>query len=415
MATTRSFSAMLREYAPNKLLREEFKKRNWVFQNVPHDTKWLGGSLDVPFKSQQASTVTFNGLAASTDIAQSGYVRGQVTTQPEAWASLLFYEKDLKQHGQLSVQNFLKILPDEIDDMMTYFKESLSCAMLNGGSYAKFTEDNANNASGIVTVDRIERFELGQKVTIDDDNSSAQDGYVTAISIDDNYITVKDARSGGSAVDLSGYTLAQNAKVYWDGSDDSSFSSIKLSLLSSANGGGSSLYGQSKSSYPFLQAPNISGASMTADTVLEDIFDAFTTVRQKGHGDPSTVLCSWKHLGSIMKILEASKGAYHIDQKSTKVSAYGWMEIHVVGVKGRLRIVGIDEMDDDWIGILDMKAFHIYSNGGVQKRVSPDGNEFYETRTSGSNGYSYIVDIAFYGDLVVQRPSTCGIIHSISY
>jgi hypothetical protein len=143
------------------------------------------------------------------------------------------------------------------------------------------------------------------------------------------------------------------------------------------------------------------------------LFDGYTDVKIKGKGKPDTLIMSYKHLGSIMKLLEQDKGSYHIDQKSTKVSAYGWTEIKLFGVKGWLTVVGIEEMNDDWIGYLDLRALRLHSNGFFKKRVSPDGDSYFEVRAT--SGYQYLVDMCFFGDLVLYRPSYCGIMHTISY
>lgn len=418
MSTTRTFSTMLNDYLPNELLREEFQKRDWILQNVEKDDSWLGGALVVPFEAAPASSVTFGSLAASTDVAEFNYVRGEVTNQPEVWGTLLFNHRDIMEHGKISEQNLLKILPDQIDQFMQYMKMCVSYSLLNGPAFATATADG--DSSGNLTVDRPDRFVIGQKVRIDDDNSTAVTGYVRTINMNTKVVTFYDARSGGSVVDLSGYALAQNAKVYFDGTDPDSvgyttnrLSSIKDGLLSAANGGSSTLYGQTKTAYPYLQAINTSGSDITAVNILDKIFDAYTNTRVLGKGDPKSVLMSYKNLGSVMKSLESQKGAYHIDQKGTRVNAYGWTEIDIFGVKGRITVVGLQEMDDNWIGLLDMRSFKFYSNGFFRKRTAPDGKEYFEIRAT--SGYSYLVDICLFGDLVVQRPSYSGILHGISY
>jgi hypothetical protein len=57
--------------------------------------------------------------------------------------------------------------------------------LLGDGSIAKATSDG--QAGGTIIVDNPERFTIGEKVTVDDDNSSSADGYVTAIDINYSY------------------------------------------------------------------------------------------------------------------------------------------------------------------------------------------------------------------------------------
>lgn len=414
MATDRTFNAMLNEYLPEKLLKAEMIKRTYLLQRAELDNGWSGGDYIVPFRGNQASSVTFGALAASNDIAEDSFVRGSVTTRPEAWSSMIFNHRDIMEHGKLSEKSFLRIFPDLLEDMIEYFKGVVSCNMLNGNYFDQSASGEDGGADGTVIVRRPERFEIDQKVTIDDDNTAAADYYVIAINLNTADITFSATR-GGAAADISAYTSAQNLKFYQDGADASSFTNLKDSLFSLADGGSTNLYGQAKTAYPYLQSIGVSGATVTADNILEKIFDHYTTVKQRGRGNPNEVWMSFKNLASVMKVLEAQKGGYHIVQDSTKVSAYGWEEIEIFGTKGRLKVVAIHEMDDDWIAFLDLSkgALKVASNGFFKKRTSPDGDQYFEVRNT--TGYQYIVDNCFFGDLILCKPCTQGYMHTISY
>lgn len=414
MATTRSFSAMLNDYLPNSLFKEELVKRDWLLSNVEKDNTWKGGALVVPFKAAGASSLSFGALTSAANISQDTYVRGEVTTQPEVWGSMIFNHRDLMENDKVSEQNFLKVLPDTVDDFLAYVKQSVSIGFTNGTSFAKVL-DATDAATGVMIVDRPERFVIGMACSIDDDNDTATTTYCRNINMLTGAVTFYDAVTGGSAANLSTYTVAQNAKFYWVGSQASGFTSLKSSLLPASAGGASTLYGQTKTAYPYLQAIAASGASITATNILDSIFDQYVVVRNRGKGDPSTVLMSYKHFGSILKLLEVSKGAYHQNQTSTKTSVYGWTEVEIMGPAGKLKVVAIQEMDDDWIAFLDTRpsVMKIYSNGFFRKRQSPDGKEYFEVRET--TGYSYIIDVCFFGDFVLQRPSYCGALYSISY
>lgn len=413
MATSRSFSAMLNEYLPNELLKEEMVKRDWMLNNVEKDNNWLGGTLVVPFKAAGASSISFGALTDSTDISEDNLQRGSITTQPEVWGSMLFNHRDLMEHNKLSEQNFLKILPDSVDDFLSQMKMAVSVGLVNGTSFAKVT-DATNAATGIMIVDHPERFSLGQKASLDDDDSSAVDVYVTAINMITAAVTLSATR-GGAAYNASSYTVAQNAKFYHPGSQAAGLSSLKDALLPATAGGGSTLYGKTKTAYPYLQAIAADGSSITASNLLDSVFDHYVTVKNRGKGDPSSLLMSYKNLGTILKLLETSKGAYHQDQKGTSVSVYGWTEVSIFGPAGKLKVVAIQECDDSEIYFLDTRpsVMKIYSNGFFRKRANPDGREYFESRAT--TGYTYIVDVCFFGDLVVQRPSYCGALYSISY
>jgi hypothetical protein len=415
MATTRSFQAMLNEYLPNDLLMEEMVKRDWMLTNIEKDNNWKGGKLIVPFKGQQASSIKMGALTGSSDIAEYKYVRGSVDDYVEAWGSLIFNHRDLMDHsGRVKEDSFLKILPDQIDEFMNYMKMIVSIQLGTGPHLATFTANGT--AGGVVEVDKIDRFELAQKVTLLDGDTAAADYYVIAIDVNASTITVSATR-GGAAADVSAYTTAQAAKVYTDDADTTSFTSLRSALLSAANGGSANLYGVSKLAYPYLQAVNVDGSSITASNILAKLFDAYTEVRQKAKGGRAdTFLMSYKNGGSVMKLVEDranSNANFQVNVTDKKASIYGWDEIEITSVKGKLKVVMIQEWDDDTIAMIDPTAMKFYSNGFFKKRKSPDGQEYFEVRNT--TGYQYIVDVCLFGELVVHKPGHCGIIYGISY
>lgn len=412
MATTRSFSDMLNEYLTYDLLKEELLPRDWLLNAIEKDNSWKGGTLVVPFQGAKASSIKLGGLTSESDISEYDFVRGSVSGYKEAWGSLLFNQRDVDEHMKAGEQSFLKGLEPQIDDFMNSMKEHLSMFLLNGPHFDKATADGT--AGGLITVNRPERFEIGQKVTVDDADSASVDGYVKDININTKVLHIVTTRGGAVDVDLSPYTVAQSAKVYTDGAitGANQFQSLRDALLSAANGGGASLHGQTKLSFPYLQAINIAGSSITATNILDKIFDAYTVGRERGKGNPNKIVMSYKHLGSVMKVLETSKQAFR-QASDTKQSLYGYTTIEIVGVKGGLEVIGVHEMDDDIILGLDLKGIKLHSNDFFKIRKSPEGLMYHTLRAT--TGYSYIVDLCFYGELVVSRPSHQFIIHTISY
>lgn len=417
MATSRTFSTMLNEYLPNELLKEELVKRDYVLMNVDKDDNWKGGNLVVPFKAAGASSVASGGLSASNDIAEDKYVRGGIATQPEIWGSMIFNHRDLMEHDKISEQNLLKILPDTVDDFIDYMKNVTSVALLNGAHFAKLTADATAN-DGTIKVDRPDRFVIGQKVIVKD-SSNTFTGYVkttTGININTKTVILVTARGGAVVVDFSaggGVTVANSAKCYNDGFQTSSFSSMRDALLSSANGGSATLYGQTKTDAPYLQAINIDGSDITSANIVEKCFNGFTQTRLFGKGRPTDIVMSFRNLGFVMAVVEASKGAFTVNPSSKKTSQYGWTEISIGSVTNQeLKFVGVQEMDDDIIMFLDWRGWKFYSNGFFRKRKSPDGIEYFETRAT--TGYQYIVDVCLFGDLVCLRPSYQGILFGVS-
>lgn len=418
MGTTRSFSEMLNDYLPNRLLREELIKRDYFLNKVEKDDSWKGGTLKVPFKGAGATSVKFGGLTDSSDISQAVFVKGTITDYVECWGSLIFNHRDLQEHnGKIPESTFIRVLTDTVEDFMQYMKEVVSIQLLGKSAFATVT-DATNAATGIMVVDKIDRFQINQKVILDDGNSATGAYYVKAINVNDSSVTLSATR-GGAAADVSAYTVAQTAVFYhdgvWDGSTLVTFNSLRKVLLSAANGGDSSVHGVSKLAYPHLQAVNVNGSTITATNILDKIFDAYTEISIKAKGSAKDVLMSFKHLGSIMKLIEIQKGAFKVSERSMKASEYGWTEIEVTSVTGRtLKLVGIQEMDDDVIMFVDFSTMTLRSNGLFKKRQNPDdGREFYEIRNT--SGYQYVVDVSLFGELEVRKPGQNGIIHSISY
>lgn len=414
MGTTRSFNDMLNEHLTLDLMREEWAKRDYFYSKVEKEDGWVGGNLPVPFEGAMASSVEFGALTAENDISEYDYVRGNVSAQQEVWGTMVFNQRDLWEHGGPKEKTFLKILPQQLNHFMDQLKMKVSINLLSGPHLDVVTVDGT--AGGVLGVARPDRFTIGQKLTLIDGNTAQANYYVIAIDMNDSTITLSATR-GGAAADVSAFTVAQSAKVYEvgvlvAGTPTNKFQSVGDALLSAANGGGATLHGVSKVAYPFLQAQNISGAAISASNLLEKLFDAFNQVRVRARGSNAReFLMSYKHLGTAMKLIETQKGGFKVTADSRKASQYGWDEIEITSVKGTLKLVGIQEMPDDKIYIVDWDSFKFCSNGGFKDNVDPDGNRYHKVR--GTTGYKYIVDMALFGELVVKAPHKSAVIHSI--
>lgn len=425
MATTRSFNAMLNEYLHYDLLKAENNKRNYFLGKVERDNNFKSESIIVPFEAAAESSYAMGGMTDESDIAEAKFVRGVVSGQKEIWGTMKFHERDLKEHGGTggtdgaSEQTFLKNLPKRLSGFMDGMKEVVSTALLAGAHLASLTANGDN--TGVLLVDRPERFLVGQKVVVDDNNSAPVTGYVSTIDLNASSILVVTARGGATPVDFTAYTTAQSARIFIDGGETvaNRFTDIVDQLLPASAGGSANLFGVSKLAQPYTQAiavnGGVGGLAVSATNILDSIFDAWQTVISKGRGtSDKTVLMSYKHMGNIMKKLEAGSGAYrHID---TKVSSFGYTEITVTGVKGVLKLAAVQEMRDDvWI-FVDWTALKFHTNGDFYIHKDPEGKMYYTKRIAGANGgYVYIVDIALRGELVVHSPWKMGIVYGISY
>ena len=421
MGTTRTFEDMLNEYVTNSLLREELIKRDYILKNVKKDNKWKGGKIPVPFKASGASSIRLGGLTSGTDIAESKFVRGYIDGYKEVWGSMIFHHRDILDHsGRVNEDSFIRTLPDTIEDFSEYMKMVISVQLGTGPNFDVATADGT--ATGIVKVNKVDRFMLDQKVQIHSDTQAFLALYVIGINVNTNEVQFSATR-GGAAADLSAYKASENTKFYHDGGEDSAnyFNSLKSALLPASAGGSATLHGKNKLLYPYLQAVAIDGSAITASNLLQKIFEAYVVVRQKARGNATTVLMSFKHMGSVMQLLEYGptgsngKSPFKVTEGSTSATAYGWDEVEIaqLGTNKRLKFVGIQEWDDDTIVFLDWAALTFRTNGFIRKRVSPDGKQYFETRTTA--GFSYILDTFLFGELEVKAPGRCGIIYGISY
>lgn len=410
MSTTQTFSNMVNEYLPNSLLMEELKKRNWLLSNIEHDKSWKLGNLIVPFVGGVASSVAFGQLTASADIGKEKTVRGVVSTHNEMWSSMLFEAKDIMVNDKLSEQNFLKILPDQIDRHMDYMNQVLGQNLLSGKAVDKAAANGT--VGGILKVYNPERFQIDQKVIVDDDDSVSVTGYIKTINMNTDELAIVTTRGGVTAVDLSAYTTAQNAKVYNDLQDTAGFTSIVDAILPASAGGSASLYGVTKTDYPYTQAIAVNGSAVVAADFLKEIFKAYVLIRKKGEGKPFKCLMSFRNLGVALQNLETQKGAFNVVPNSEKAGQYGWTEIQIGGYAGVVTLVALQEMDDDKVIFFDPSSAKLHSNGGLRKHKTPDGIEFYTVRNT--TGYQYIIDTCLMGELVVQAPKKNGIMYALN-
>lgn len=418
MGTSRDFQSMLNEYLPIELLKQEMQKRDYLLQKAQMDDGWKGGTLIIPFEGQNASSVEFGQLADQSDVSKYKYVRGQLTTQPEVWGTMRFEHRDLQEHdGKIPETTFLKILPGQIDDFLTYVKMATAVNMLNGTWFATATVDGT--VGGVLEVDRVDRFAIDQKLVLIDGNTAAATYYVIAIDVNGGTLkagqVTLSATRGGAVADISAYTVAQGAKAYHPGAATASFTSLKSQLLSAANGGSANIFGVSKLAQPYTQAVQIDGSSVTATNILQKVFDGYTRRQILGKGGAATeVLMSFKNFGSCLKIIETQKGGFNIVPNSRKVSQYGYDTIEIGSVSGQtLKMVGIQEMDNDAIMFLDWSTITVYSNGMFKRRTAPDGKQYFEVRST--SGYAYILDHSFFGDVVCTSPWKNAILYGISY
>ena len=129
--------------------------------------------------------------------------------------------------------------------------------------------------------------------------------------------------------------------------------------------------------------------------------------------------CAFMIRSSVLKLTGNLKEKYFIYFEDVDLSfrikkaGYGFRSLSLVGNEGDITITGIRDMSDSEIYILDWDAMKFHGDKFMERKRH-DGREYFLERDA-TNGYQYLVDVKFYGDLVLHNPSHCGVIHSISY
>lgn len=406
MASTANFNAMLKRYQPFKLHMELLKKENWFINKVKKKTDWNGGTMEIPLQVGLGQSYKWGGLPAIANIGQQQDLMGTLTTSDlgELWGSQVWHYRDLRRHKNME-KSYLQSLPQQMKQFSEDMSEKISLTYFGDGSITAATA--TGTAGGLLTVAEPWRLSIGMEIVVDDGDSASATGYITAIDRNTKVITVKDARSGGSAVDLSAYTVPQSAKVYLPGygSEPAGLRSI---LLSATNGGDSSYFGLTKATYPVLQSINIDGSGFERATLLDDLYDAFYTVLAEGKGSADKVMVLPLNFLAIIGSQLDNNKRY---TSETKKTAVGFREIELTGPDGVMKMVFIRDCAKTEVMILDFNAMYLCGIDFFNRHKDPDGNEFYVVRTDG-DAYKYVADTCFEAALAVM-PSHQGIIHSI--
>jgi len=440
MAFVTEFNNMLMEKASGEMLTQDYMKRDWLLNKIEWDKKWIAAadgtynSIIVPIEKAKASNARMGKYTSTTGtykIQNRQTVRGKESQVAHMTGSLIFNERDVQIHGNLNEQNLMTLLPKQLDDMVENMKYQTSQQILTGRIFAKVI-DNTNVATGILVIDRPERFEIGQLVEIfqgtafttglfrDNNGSNGTLGgalFVTKINVSDKTITLS-ASWGGAGANLTGVANGDGFQMhdaYYV--QDNSFKNLRNILLPATAGGDATYLGITKAEIPFLQAYHSStlGAAMTNINMLEKLFRFAVEAKTYQRGFRSnTFVMSLSRLGTVMQIVEAHKGMFNVVPGTNKTSEYGWTEMRI-GNSEMLEFgfVGVQEMDDDVIFAIDDASMKFHTDKGIIKHKDMNGLEFFTTRTD--DGYQYYCDYNLWGQLVVYEPFRNGVISGVTF
>lgn len=441
MATSRTFEAMINDYLSLDLLRNELK-RMFLLDKVKKDNSWVGGNgtqgYVVPFIGSPASSLMFGALTASGDIAEDKPVRATLTVQPELWGTMVFNSKDFMQHeGKKREISLMKSIKGTIEPFMTYMKSALSDVLLGGPHFLQIT-DITNSNVGVLGVNRIEKINLLQKVIVREAATpSAVVAYARVIDKSNSLVTFYDARTGGAVIDFTAagpltLGVVVGDKIYHDGlvtvpagAIQSQFTSIRTSLLSAANGGDATIYGLTKTDYPFLQSLNINGGAGTYTITKANIVEMLFTIyaqeielktKNISEKKADNYWLSPKNYAAAMIALEKYKGQYYTVPGKKDASAYAWQSITIGnGVGAEITFSKVPELADDIIPCINWDSLLLASNGYFRFNENPDNpGKLYYFPIRNTTGYQYIIDACFMGDLLNICPESDAIIYGVA-
>lgn len=414
-----AFSAMINDHLPYELLKNEVIQDDHVLKAFEIKEGWLdGANLQVPFKEATASSIVYGELEDENDIGQSELVKGLLSEHKTITGSMKFAHRDLADHkGGISKKSFLKILPDELEDHLKLFRGLLANNILNGKKLA-IVKGITDAATGVLAIDNPHKLKINMRLDFyEDESGTAVKCYVKEIDLQAREVLLVTTRGGNTPVDFT--DTDQTAAVgtsflclpnAWT----KGFASLKEQLLPASLGGTAQIAGKTKANYTYLQAYAKSGSNISATSILGPLFDMDTEMRTYTAGSAKEIWMSFKNLGTALKEVEKSKGAFNIVPGSRKTDMFNYDLVEIGSVAGgTLKLVGIRFMDDDFIAFVDKKAAKFHTDSFIKRIKSPDGLEYHTVRTK--NGYYHIIDHECHGEFLLDMPSAMGVIHSISY
>lgn len=397
------FVELINEKLHPELMKNEVVNRTDIVKKISMDETWKGGDYKIAFKESDPSSIAYGGFTSESDVHEGEAKTGKISHSDEKTltGTLKFKHKDLITHdGKITEGSFLKMLPNTLTDFADTIRMALAHNFLNGKVLAKGTANGT--AGGVLQVDRIERFRKGMKIEIEDADTALAAYYVIAVDRS-NLLAPKikvSAARGGSAADISALTTASTGiKIYHPGAKSAGFTSMK-DILDPAT---TAVWGLNKADYSFLQPNVFDGSSITSANILDKLFDYVTELQIACGSDADQIWVSGRAFAACLKQLEGEKKAYNVQPGSRKITKYGWQEVQIGSQSGTLvTIVGVPEMDDSMMMIVNPKDFQFATNGFVRQVASPEGNKYYTVRTT--SGWYFLVDFEVYGELVCLAP-----------
>jgi len=428
------YDNMLNEYLRADLIYNSIYRYTYFLEKIKKATDWKGGAYPIPFYGNGASSISSgSGLTPIAEISRSSTIRGYMDAQIRIKAALAFNEDDEDKHDSGSKKDSFmavqKHVTFEIAQMLNKTRQSLNMKMLTG-FLSRAT--GAGNASGEVSIDRVEIFEIGQKLIFREKATPASvAGWISKINLETDTITVATDATLATALDFTalGAGFITDDEIFLDGDVDlathmpiNQMNTLRDILLSNSAGGPANLYGIAKADYTFLQGINADGSGITGSNILDEIFNIYSMqINRKvkkglGNTKPKDVLLNTKLYTLAMAQLEADeKNASAYNVSSMKKTKFHYDSVAVKVRRGlELNIIEVPELSSDIIPIIDANTFTHVTNGKLRQKGQKHGNSGLFLDRNSTSGFTYVWDAALDGNVVCDNPQANAIIHSVS-
>lgn len=413
MALKADLNSLLRDYGPDSVFVNEYKKLSYYFNKIEKNKEWVEGSnYLLKFEAGENSRFEMGGLPNSSDINGATYLSATIANPATIVGSMKIHEKDLQKHNGDMKKSFLDFWPRNSKRFVKRFEERMSVLLMGDGSICTVTLDGTSG--GVIKVDRPSLLTIGEKVEIKDNDSAAVQGYVRKIDINTKLVTIGDAPTGAIVpVNLVAFTTAAKAKVYICGTSASGekFLSLKDFILTQANGGSDTIHGLTKADSPILQAINtpFSGTA-TAKELIYTLYKNFFEYDMLGRGDVVEQLVSYENFRWISLYLDKNREF----AKSDVTAGVGFKSMTLTGPEGDMKITALRDMQNDWAPVVDFKGLEFAGSTLFKMKHQQSGDLFFTERVPGvGGGYQHIVDIETAGQHICKMPGNMAAVYNI--
>ena len=490
MSVSGQFGKSLNQLIRLPNLRNHYCRDTWIWRGMEIDPRWRNGDSGgtgtyiVHFERGKRSSIQVGGTLVPLDsMAQPSYVRGSINQYKRYHTAIELNQEDIwQQENPRLEETFITYTgATELERNKKNFMYQLTWAMLNGYRWMKVTNTTGLANNGEINVDDPSQTTLGERLDIirwDNTRSSGvptanygnvhtgptRNVWVGGIDINAKKLTLYDTRAnalagggttaagGGGRMNLSSWTtsIITNNEIYLtlpgavggtnttlsgkiqdEANTGVGFTDLRSQVFIPGKGGGSStLFGQEKAKYPYLQSILTDGSGVgKREEFVDAIADTYFNLVKYGQPigvapgnstmdteDGSRPIMSRKatriqavmsldwHL-VLQKYFRDKRSAYFKQTTGTKINYLDASSFTFMGVDGTIiDAVGVKAMPNDIVYVMGTNTLRFATLGLIKTYKDGQGNYWHHVRDD-NKGYRYITDHSFYGDLILKRPA----------